>query len=126
MISIEGLHALSEALARLNLAGTQRGALGRAASQLEASVRQLLSHRPGEDHSTPWFRTGDLHDSIGHDGDDTRVVVGSTDPVAVDQELGTRFVPPRPFLAAAAAVEAEDIAQAVADALAGALKEALR
>jgi phage gpG-like protein len=126
MISIQGLHAFSEALAHLDPAATQRNALAEAAAQLEASVKQLLSRRPGEDHSAPWFRTGALHDSINHDADDNRAVIGSTDPVAVYQELGTRFDPPRPFLAAAIAVEADDIAHAVAGAVVSALKEALR
>ena len=126
MISIEGLHALSEALAHLDLAATQRGALEGSASQLQASVKQLLSRRPGEDHSTPWFRTGVLHDSIKHEVGDNGAVVGSTDLVAAFQELGTRSDPPRPFLTPAAAAEAEDIAHLIADAVAAALKEALR
>ena len=51
MISIDGLHALAEALARLDFSAAQRDALEQAAQQLETSVRQTLSHRPGEDHT---------------------------------------------------------------------------
>ncbi len=126
MISIQGLQAFSDALAHLDLAATQRRGLEQVAAQLEASVKQLLSRRPGEDHSAPWYRTGTLHDSIGHQAGDDGAVVGSTDPVAVYQELGTRFDPPRPFLARVASAEAEDCANGLADAVAEALKKALR
>lgn len=51
---------------------------------------------------SPELRTGQLTQSIGSDVDGLTGVVGSTDKVAVFQELGTsgaRYeVPPRPFL----------------------------
>ena len=125
MISVAGLHALSEALARLDLSGAQRDALVKAAGQLETAVRQLLSRRPGEDHSTPWYQTGALHDSIGNTATDTKAVIGSTDAAAIYGELGTRSAPPRPFLAAAASEGAEEAAREVAGDVVGALKEAL-
>ena len=112
MISIQGLHALSEALAHLDPAATQRRALEQAAAQLEASVKQLLSRRPGEDHSAPWFRTGALHDSIEHDASDNRPSSARPIPsrsIRNSARASTRRV--RSWRAAAAA-EAEDIAHA--------------
>jgi phage gpG-like protein len=56
----------------------------------------------------PLLRTGEMRDSIeyvvhGHEG-----AVGSNDPVAVYQELGTsRGIPPRPFLVSSA-ISSED------------------
>ena len=88
MISIDGLHALAEALARLDFSAAQRDALEQAAQQLETSVRQTLSHRPGEDHSAPWLRTGSLRESIGHDASETVAAIGASDPVAVYRSLG--------------------------------------
>lgn len=123
MISIDGLHALAEALARLDFSAAQRDALEQAAQQLETSVRQTLSHRPGEDHSAPWLRTGSLRESIGHDASETVAAIGASDPVAVYQELGTRSVPPRPFLAPAASAQAEGIAHSIGDAVAQVLRE---
>lgn len=126
MIAIEGLHALEQALAQLDLAATQRAALDKAAQQLDAAVKQELSHRPGEDHVFPWYRSGALHNSISHEAEGDRAVIGSADPVAVYQELGTRTDPPRPFLAAAASARAEAIAHEIGEVVATALKEALR
>lgn len=58
--------------------------------------------RKGAD--TPLFETGELRDSIQHYVDRQRLTaqVGSNDPVAVWQELGTRTIPPRSFLMGAA------------------------
>jgi hypothetical protein len=64
------------------------------------------------------LRTGALRDSIGHDVDGTTVIVGSLSDVAVDQELGTRTDPPRPFLASTAAGAAEGLAETIAASLA--------
>lgn len=125
MTSINGLRAVKAALSRLDLSAEQHEALERAAQQLETSVKQSLSHDPGDDHRTPWKRTGALRDSITHSTDDAGAVIGSSDPVAVYQELGTRQVPPRPFLVPTAAVEAEPIAQAIAAAFAEALEKAV-
>ena len=58
----------------------------------------------------PLLRTGALRESISGDTDSHTYggvldevvgIVGSTDPVSKDQELGTSRIPPRPFLAPA-------------------------
>lgn len=55
---------------------------------------------------TPLLETGEMRDSIEHmsapDGTGAMGAIGSNDPVALWQELGTsRGIPPRPFLALA-------------------------
>ena len=106
MTVLIGLSAPIERLARMDIQDAARQGLEEAAKQLEASVRETLSRRPGEDHSAPWLRTGSLHDSISTQVDEATASIGSADPVAVDQELGTRTIPPRPFLGSTAASEA--------------------
>jgi len=51
----------------------------------------------------PLLRTGELRDSIHFKIDmlDYTVIVGSDNPKAIWHELGTRHIPPRPFLAMA-------------------------
>jgi hypothetical protein len=51
----------------------------------------------------PLLRTGEMRESISAEVDAVTLtgVVGSTDPVAVFQELGTPHIPPRPFLSTA-------------------------
>ena len=53
---------------------------------------------------TPLYETGALRDSIGYEVqcDQLTASVGSNDPVAVFQELGTVTIPPRSFLMGAA------------------------
>ena len=46
----------------------------------------------------PLLRTGELKLSIRFTIADRSAVIGSDDPVAAFQELGTRSIPPRPFL----------------------------
>ena len=125
MIRIAGLRALSDRLARLDMARTQQAALEQAAQTLRDAVRDALSTPPGGDHATPWRRTGSLQSSIEHRSDATTAVVGSDDPVAVAQELGTSRIPPRPFLAPTAAAHAQGVAHQVAAAVAGAIGTAI-
>ena len=57
-----------------------------------------------DENDNPLLRTGEMRDSISHAYDWQRFefVVGSTDEIAVYQELGTpKGLPPRPFLAPA-------------------------
>jgi phage gpG-like protein len=59
--------------------------------------------RLGFKANEPLLRTGQLRDSIEWNSQGNQGWVGSNDPVAVWQELGTSRIPPRPFLAGAAA-----------------------
>lgn len=94
-----------------------RRAAERGAGVLADGVRVRLSEGPGGAHDTPWVESGRLRDSIGvaaeGDADGARAVVGSSDPAAVPQELGTVHAVARPFLAPAAAEMGEEAARAV-------------
>jgi hypothetical protein len=120
------LRAAIARLEGLDLAQVQQDALERGAERLRDDVRRTLSAEPGDDHSAPWRRTGALRDGIDFSVDAGEAAVGSADPVAVDQELGTRHDPPRPFLAPAATAAGAEIATDVADAVAAALRAAVK
>lgn len=124
MIRIAGLRALSDRLAHLDMTQTQQAALDQAARMLQETIQNSLSTAPGGDHTTPWRQTGTLQSSIGYRSDATSAAIGSDDTVAVDQELGTRNIPPRPFLSTAAAAHAEEIATQVARSVAIAIRDA--
>ena len=117
---------LAQRLARLDLDATKQAALTQAAETLQATVRRELSQPPGPVHTMPWLRDGTLRDSIGVSLQADAAVIGSTDPVALDQECGTRTDPPRPFLAPAAAADGEAVAAAMAEALVQRMREGLR
>ncbi len=55
--------------------------------------------------NSPLLETGKMRDSISHyvtqEGRETVGYVGSTSKIALYQEMGTRNIPPRPFLSAA-------------------------
>lgn len=57
--------------------------------------------RQGYSENDPLQRSGELRDSISHQAGQREFVVGSTEPVALYQELGTPTIPPRAFLATA-------------------------
>jgi phage gpG-like protein len=111
---VTGVEAALRRLGRIDIYPARREALEKAGARLGTTVRLSLSRAPGEDHATPWLRTGELRASIIHEATDDSVVIGSTDPVAIYQEMGTRAIPPRPFLAPAAAAEAEPTALEIA------------
>ena len=109
--------ALSNRLARLDMSATQHQSLEQAAAQLEDGIRESLSHAPGSSHDIPLLQTCTLRASIQHSADENSAVIGSPDGVAVDQEQGTKTIPPRPFLAPAAAAHGEQIAKSIAEAI---------
>jgi HK97 gp10 family phage protein len=47
---------------------------------------------------TPLLETGEMRDSIEHNSDHKEAHIGSNNDKALWQELGTRKIPPRPFL----------------------------
>jgi phage gpG-like protein len=61
--------------------------------------KEKLGYAPPDN---PLLREGYLRDSIGHVVEGHEAAVGSNDDVAVYQELGTKSIPPRSFLGAAA------------------------
>ncbi|HEX3350111.1 MAG TPA: hypothetical protein VHS58_18635 [Acetobacteraceae bacterium] len=115
------LRDLADRLARLDLGAVVQEALAREAGAMANAVRDALAGAPGHAHDAPWERTGALHASIGSDADTSRAVIGSSDPVAVYQELGTARVPPRPFLAPVGAEHGAAAADAVGAAVVAAI-----
>ncbi len=126
MIRVNGLQHLIDSLARFDISETQRSVLSEEASRLAAAVKATLHHKGGDDHATPWLRTGKLHDSIEVAVGDDCAVVGSSDEVAVYQELGTRSIPPRPFLGTVGAMQAEHTARRIGHVIANAVRKAVR
>ncbi len=106
------------ALAALPIAETLATALADQSARLADAVRANLATPPGGPHEHPWRQTGALQASIAAATDALAAQVGSSDPAAAPQELGTATVPPRPFLAPAAAALADPIARAIGHALA--------
>ncbi|TAL01842.1 MAG: hypothetical protein EPO08_09130 [Rhodospirillaceae bacterium] len=105
--------------------GEYQGAIGSfpawaplATSTVEEKTR--LGYAPPDN---PLLRTGELRDSIGTSVEravptaSVVAIVGSTSPIARYQEIGTTYIPPRPFIGPAM-LEAEP---AIADGLGTAL-----
>lgn len=118
------LGELSNRLRRVHLEAVQRRALEDAAQRIEEAVRTALSHSPGGEHDAPWLQSGELRDSIEHEADATRAVIGSTSEIAAYQELGTRTVPPRPVLGPVAAALGQSVAEVIGAAVADAIRTA--
>ena len=122
-LKISGLNELRERLERLRPEEVMARALAEQAARMAARVREGLSEPPGAaGHDEPWLRSGALRDSVGAEADGLQAVVGSSDPAAVPQELGTARMPTRPFLVPVAAGMGEEVARAVGAAVAAALR----
>ncbi len=106
------------ALATLPIAETLATELAAQSARLADAVRASLATPPGGPHEDPWRQTGNLESSIAASTEALAANVGSNDPAAAPQELGTATIPPRPFLAPAATALAEPIARAIGQALA--------
>ena len=67
--------------------------------------------RKGFSEDQPLLRTGELRDSIqvAMSTDGTEAQVGSNSDIAVYQELGTKFMPPRSFLGGAMAEKLDEV-----------------
>lgn len=127
MAGLLGISGLAEVIARLRDAdppGTMALVLEGQAALMARAVQDGLGDPPGGGHDRPWLETGALRASVGHQADGLQAVVGSSDPAAAPQEMGTVHLPPRPFLAPAAAAMGEDVAKAAAAAVAGRLGRA--
>ena len=113
-LKISGLNELRERLERLRTEEVMARALAEQAQRMAARVQEGLSEPPGgAGHDEPWLQSGALRDSVGARADGLQAVVGSSDPAAVPQEMGTAHMPARPFLAPVAAGMGEEVARAV-------------
>jgi HK97 gp10 family phage protein len=122
-LKISGLNELRERLERLRPEEVMARALAEQAGRVAARVRDGLSEPPGATgHDEPWLQSGALRDSVEAQADGLQAVVGSSDPAAVPQEMGTAHMPGRPFLAPVAAEMGEEVARAVGAAMAAALR----
>lgn len=122
-LKITGLNELRERLERLRPEEAMARALAEQAQRMAARVQEGLSEPPGgAGHNEPWLRSGALRNSVGTQADGLQAVVGSSDPAAVPQELGTARMPARPFLAPVAAAMCEEVARAAAAAIMAALR----
>ncbi len=122
-LTIKGLAEIRARLDQVRPAEIMATALSEQAERLADTVREALSEPQGAgDHEKPWVRTGALRDSIAVSANGLEAAVGSNDPAAAPQEMGTSRIPPRPFLAPAATANAEAIAKAVAEPVVDALR----
>lgn len=82
--------------------GTYQGAVGPLPAWAPlAEATQADRVRQGYPADEPLLRTGEVRDSIGHAVGNGVAVVGSNSDKAVWQEMGTKTIPPRSFLAGA-------------------------
>lgn len=122
-IEIKGLAELRQRLAQARLDEILASALADESQHLADAVREKLSQSEGAGaHDVPWVRTGALRDSIEATASGLQAAIGSNDPAAAPQELGTSRIPPRPFLAPVAAAEGERIAHAIGQKIVGVLR----
>ncbi|MBV8913044.1 MAG: hypothetical protein JOZ05_08415 [Acetobacteraceae bacterium] len=113
-LEIRGLTEWRDRLARARMDEVLAQALAQQADRLAESVREGLSDPPGSgEHDRPWTRTGALRDSVAAQVSGLEAVVGSSDPAAAPQEMGTSRMEARPFLAPVAAQMGEEIARAI-------------
>ena len=117
-----GLAAWRERLEGVRVEAVMAAALAREAEGVAEAVRAGLGEAPGGAHERPWARSGALRDSVGVAAEGLVAVVGSSDVAAVPQELGTRVVPARPFLAPVGAARGEGVAWGVGAAVAAAMQ----
>lgn len=122
-LEIKGLSELRTRLEAVRPAEILARTLAAEADRLAQAVRDGLSSPPGGgEHERPWARTGALHDSIAATAEGLEASVGSNDPAAAPQELGTSRIPPRPFLAPVAVAEGQAMARTLGATLASALR----
>lgn len=83
-----------------------------------ATIAEKQSHGyADEGNDNPLVRTGGLRDSVKSESSNVGFIVGSDSEVAILQELGTRYIPPRPFLGPALFETAPGVVHAVGSAI---------
>ena len=96
-------------------------AIGTYAFQWPPLKPETVARKAGGD--TPLLETGELRDSITHESDERRAIVGTTSLIGRFQEFGTsRGIPPRPFIWGSWVHHEKEVIAAVADAVGKELK----
>lgn len=122
-IGISGLAELRARLAAVRADEVMARSLAEQAGRVAEAVRDDLSTPPGSgEHDRPWIESGALRESVAFVAEGLEASIGSSNPAAAPQEMGTAKMAPRPFLAPAASRMGEDIARAAGDAVAAALR----
>ena len=111
----------------------EEAAIVRACKIVRKQARDLIGHEQPfwpplkeatiaqkKNGNTPLLETGEMRDSIKmmapfHEGEDVVGYVGSNNDKAVWHELGTRTIPPRPFLSSAASMKEKEIVKMTGD-----------
>lgn len=117
---VAGLKAAAEILEAeaKSLPGTYQPAsapFGRWADLKDSTIQDRISK--GYPANEPLLREGVLRDSIHSRSDHREAVVGSDSAIAEYQEMGTKRIPPRPFLGMALAHKKDEAIAAVAAAV---------
>ena len=105
-IEIAEQHEIIETACEM-LEGKAKGLIGYPHSFWPPLAEETLRRKDGV--NTPLLETGELRDSIEHNSDQFEGYVGSNNPKAEWHEFGTRRIPPRSFLGAAAGLEGPKI-----------------
>ena len=119
-LSLAGFVAFLPSLA-LEVEHANHSALEKAAQIVEEEAKRVIgtydynwpplaeSTLKNKTADTPLLETGEMRDSIEHVSDHKEAQIGSNNDKAVWQELGTRTIPPRSFLAGALQHKAEEV-----------------
>jgi HK97 gp10 family phage protein len=118
----EAEHAALEAAAQL-VENRAKNLIGAPHSFWPPLAPSTLAHK--DEINTPLLESGAMRSSIEHQVIGSSAFVGSDSAVAEIQELGTSRIPPRSFLAHAAAESGPEIAKLTANVVGGAIAASL-
>ncbi len=122
-LGISGLAELRARLEAVRANEVMARALAEQAGRMAAAVREGLSGSPDSgEHDRPWMESGALRESVGSTADGLEAAVGSSDPAAGPQEMGTVKMAPRPFLAPVAAGIGEEVGSEIGRQVAAAIR----
>lgn len=124
-VESQAVRGLADQVGR-EVAETAKAALGTYTFGWPALKPETIKRKKTGD--SPLLETGAMRDSIGYTVEPIRdgylITVGARDAKAVHHEFGTAKIPPRPFLAPAAARAAPDLPARYAQTVIGALTSA--
>lgn len=130
MIELNGILAFVEVLEELKEHGEKdikHHVLEHAGKTIQDEAKRMIGHENVEwpplaestlrrkGANTPLLETGQMRDSISYTVDEEagEVHIGSNEEKALVHELGTRRIPPRPFLSSAAMHKEKELVEAI-------------